>query len=81
LIAPVTSQISLGSHVAHSCPVGQQQLSRAEQHSALDSVDSYGVPSRTVSGREELKAELIGALRHAGPRLVQVDVEPEMALA
>jgi benzoylformate decarboxylase len=42
---------------------------------------SYGVRSHMVSGREELKAELIDALRHAGPRLVQVDVEPGMALA
>jgi benzoylformate decarboxylase len=42
---------------------------------------SYGVPSRTVSGREELKAELVDVFRHIGPRLVQVDVEPGMALA
>jgi thiamine pyrophosphate-dependent acetolactate synthase large subunit-like protein len=42
---------------------------------------SYGVPSTTVSGREELHAGLTDALRHAGPRLVQVEVEPGMALA
>jgi benzoylformate decarboxylase len=41
---------------------------------------SYGVPSHTVSTRDELHAELIDVLRHAGPRLVQVDVEPGMAL-
>ena len=42
---------------------------------------SYGVPGHTVSGREELEAALRDMLRHAGPRLVQVDVEPGMALA
>jgi benzoylformate decarboxylase len=41
---------------------------------------SYGVPGHTVSGREELRAELQDVLRHAGPRLVQVEVEPGMAL-
>ncbi len=42
---------------------------------------SYGVPSSTVSGRDELHAALSGALAQDGPRLVQVDVAPGMALA
>lgn len=42
---------------------------------------SYGVPGASVSGREELHAALASALRHAGPRLVQVEVEPGMALS
>ena len=42
---------------------------------------SYGVPSATVSGREELHAALTNALQQVGPRLVQVDVEPGMVLA
>jgi benzoylformate decarboxylase len=42
---------------------------------------SYGVPSRTVSGREELHAALSDAFAaQDGPRLVQVDVQPGMAL-
>jgi benzoylformate decarboxylase len=43
--------------------------------------ESYGVPSTSVSGREQLHAALSEALLKAGPRLVQVDVEPGMALA
>jgi benzoylformate decarboxylase len=42
---------------------------------------SYGVPSSTVSGRDELHAGLADALAQDGPRLVQVDVAPGMALA
>jgi benzoylformate decarboxylase len=42
---------------------------------------SYGVPSSTVSGRDELHAGLADALAQEGPRLVQVDVAPGMALA
>jgi benzoylformate decarboxylase len=42
---------------------------------------SYGVPSRCVTGREELRAALSDALAaQDGPRLVQVDVRPGMAL-
>ncbi len=43
--------------------------------------ESYGVPSSAVSGRDELHASLAGALAQDGPRLVQVDVAPGMALA
>ena len=42
--------------------------------------DSYGVASRTVGGREELHEALAQALAQDGPRLVQVDVAPGMAL-
>jgi benzoylformate decarboxylase len=42
---------------------------------------SYGVPSSTVSGSDELHAGLVDALAQDGPRLVQVDVAPGMALA
>ena len=42
---------------------------------------SYGVPSETVTGREELHAALAAALAQDGPRLVQVDVAAGMALA
>jgi benzoylformate decarboxylase len=42
---------------------------------------SYGVPASTVSGRDELQAGLVDALAQDGPRLVQVDVAPGMALA
>jgi benzoylformate decarboxylase len=42
---------------------------------------SYGVPSRTVTGREELHAALREALAaQDGPRLVEVGVRPGMAL-
>jgi benzoylformate decarboxylase len=42
---------------------------------------SYGVRSRSVTGREELHAALSEALSaQDGPRLVQVGVEPGMAL-
>ncbi|HEY4997263.1 MAG TPA: thiamine pyrophosphate-dependent enzyme, partial [Solirubrobacteraceae bacterium] len=42
---------------------------------------SYGVPSETVAGREQLHNALGEAFSQAGPRLVQVDVAPGMALA
>jgi benzoylformate decarboxylase len=42
---------------------------------------SYGVPSSTVAGRDELRAGIADALAQDGPRLVQVDVAPGMALA
>ena len=42
---------------------------------------SYGVPSTTVAGRDELRAGIADALAQDGPRLVQVDVAPGMALA
>jgi benzoylformate decarboxylase len=42
---------------------------------------SYGVPSCTAGGGEELRAHLDDAFAQPGPRLVQVDVEPGMALA
>jgi benzoylformate decarboxylase len=41
----------------------------------------YGVPSRRVSGREELTEELRGAIASDGPQLVEVQVAPGMALA
>jgi benzoylformate decarboxylase len=41
---------------------------------------SYGVPSETVSTRDELHAALGGAFAADGPRLVQVDVTAGMAL-
>jgi len=42
---------------------------------------SYGVPSRTVTGRDELHAALGEALADQdGPRLVEVGVQPGMAL-
>jgi benzoylformate decarboxylase len=41
---------------------------------------SYGVPSRTVDGRDQLHGALADAFAHEGPQLVQVDVEPGMAL-
>ena len=51
---------------------------------ALDvaaTAQSYGVPSVSVSGRDELHGALAQALAQDGPRLVQVDVAPGMALA
>jgi len=51
---------------------------------ALDvaaTAQSYGVPSSSVSGRDELHGALADALAQDGPRLVQVDVAPGMALA
>ena len=42
---------------------------------------SYGVPSCIAGGAEELRARLEDAFSQPGPRLVQVDVEPGMALA
>jgi benzoylformate decarboxylase len=56
---------------------------------ALDvaaTAQSYGVPSRSIgasergAAREELHAELAHAVAQDGPRLVQVDVAPGMAL-
>jgi benzoylformate decarboxylase len=41
---------------------------------------SYGVPGEQVSTREELRAALAQALTEDGPRVVQVDVSPGMAL-
>ena len=40
----------------------------------------YGVPSKRVSGREELHAELAAAIAADAPRLVEVEVAPGMAL-
>jgi benzoylformate decarboxylase len=51
---------------------------------ALDvaaTAQSYGVPSVSVSGRDDLHAALSQAFAQDGPRLVQVDVAPGMALA
>ena len=42
---------------------------------------SYGVPSHTVTTREELHEGLAAALAQDGPRLVQVDVAPGMTVA
>jgi benzoylformate decarboxylase len=42
---------------------------------------SYGVPSCSVLTREELHGALADAFAQDGPRLVQVDVAPGMALA
>jgi benzoylformate decarboxylase len=41
---------------------------------------AYGVNSRTVSGREELRDALGSALASSGPELVEVPVTPGMAL-
>jgi benzoylformate decarboxylase len=43
--------------------------------------ESYGVPSTTVTERDELRAALADSFAQDGPRLVQVDVAPGMALA
>jgi benzoylformate decarboxylase len=43
--------------------------------------ESYGVPSTTVAEGEQLHAALSEAFSQDGPRLVQVDVSPGMALA
>ncbi len=52
---------------------------------ALDvaaTAESYGVPADTVAGEEGLRAGLNALLAHqSGPRLLQVDVAPGMALA
>jgi benzoylformate decarboxylase len=51
---------------------------------ALDvaaTAESYGVPAATVSERDALHEALEGALAQDGPRLVQVDVAPGMAVA
>ena len=51
---------------------------------ALDvaaTAQSYGVPSVSISGRDGLHDALAAALSEDGPRLVQVDVAPGMALA
>jgi benzoylformate decarboxylase len=42
--------------------------------------ESYGVPAQTVAGRDQLHAALTDAFAQDGPRLVQVDVTPGMAL-
>jgi benzoylformate decarboxylase len=42
--------------------------------------ESYGVACQRASTTEELSAALAGALAQEGPRLVQVDVAPGMAL-
>jgi benzoylformate decarboxylase len=42
---------------------------------------SYGVPGVTVSGLDQLHSALSEALAEDGPRLVQIDVAPGMALA
>jgi benzoylformate decarboxylase len=42
---------------------------------------AYGVPSRRVSGREELTEALRTAVGSGGPELVEVQVAPGMALA
>ncbi len=50
---------------------------------ALDvaaTAESYGVPAQSVADREQLRSALADALAHDGPRLVQVDVAPGMAL-
>jgi benzoylformate decarboxylase len=50
---------------------------------ALDvaaTAQSYGVPSRTVAARDQLHEALTDAFAQDGPRLVQVDVAPGMAL-
>jgi benzoylformate decarboxylase len=41
---------------------------------------SYGVPSETAAGREHVRDALARAFAQDGPRLVQVDVAPGMAL-
>jgi benzoylformate decarboxylase len=43
--------------------------------------ESYGVPAVSVTERDELHGALADALAQDGPRLVQVDVAPGMALA
>jgi benzoylformate decarboxylase len=42
--------------------------------------ESYGVSSKTVSGRDELHAALKGAIGSGKPELVEVPVTPGMAL-
>jgi benzoylformate decarboxylase len=51
---------------------------------ALDvaaTAESYGVPAISVTDSEPLRDALADALAQDGPRLVQVDVQPGMALA
>jgi benzoylformate decarboxylase len=52
---------------------------------ALDvaaTASSYGVPADAVAGESELRAGLEALLAHeGGPRLLQVDIAPGMALA
>ena len=43
--------------------------------------EAYGVPSKRVTGLEELRSALTDALAADGPRLVEVPVTPGMALA
>jgi benzoylformate decarboxylase len=50
---------------------------------ALETADvarAYGVSSRRVRGRDELREALAAGLASSGPELVEVDVEPGMAL-
>ena len=42
---------------------------------------AYGVPSKRVSGREELTDALRTAIGSGGPELVEVQVAPGMALS
>jgi benzoylformate decarboxylase len=42
--------------------------------------EAYGVPSKTVSGRDELHAALEGTIGSGKPQLVEVPVAPGMAL-
>ena len=42
--------------------------------------ESYGVASKSVSGRDELHAALEGAIGSGKPQLVEVPVTPGMAL-
>ena len=42
--------------------------------------EGYGVPSKRVSGREELREALTAAIATDGPKLVEVGVAPGMAL-
>ena len=51
---------------------------------ALDvaaTAQSYGVPAVSIAGRDDLHGALTEAFADDGPQLVQVDVEPGMALA
>jgi benzoylformate decarboxylase len=41
---------------------------------------SYGVPSKRVTGRDELREALAGAIESRGPELVEVAVAPGMSL-
>ena len=45
-----------------------------------DVAQSYGVPAKKVSGADELEAALEDAFDSEGPSLVEVPVQPGMAL-